>query len=124
MNAEERDSLENQLSQAASEMDLWRSLQKHPGWELFKGRLLQHMQIRSTVVMTTPLNVDSNVYAQEFLKGEFSGLQTAIDFPQSQFDERKREATLLRAQLENYDDAEIAARPAKSRVDTDDNFGE
>lgn len=120
---DDRDALEMQLSEAASRMSLWRSLMESPAWKEFVRLQTEQMRIRQAVVLTTPLNPDSNIYAQEFLKGEFSGVQSALEFPQNQFEAAKRDVSMLNVQLENYDDAEAAREPPKSRVDTDDHFG-
>ena len=125
MNREERDQLETRLSEEASRMAMWRSFMDHPGWAEYQRLLRQEMQIRQQVICTTPVNTERGVFAQEFFKGEFSGTNTALEFPQTQYENAKRETSLLNAQLENeYEADERVARATKSRVDTGDHFGE
>jgi hypothetical protein len=125
MNRDERDALETRRSEEASRMSMWKSFMAHPGWEEFKRLLEQDMKIRQQVICTTPVNTERGVFAQEFFKGEFSGINTALEFPQTQYETAKRETSILDAQLENeYEADERVARATKSRVDTDKHFGE
>lgn len=121
--SETKDELEGQLSEAANRMSVWRSFISHPGWEMLREIVRANMEQRKVVVMSCPLQPDSNVFAQEFLKGQFSGNQEVLLMPQEQYEAAKRDVSLLNVHLENYDEAEIAGRPPKSRVDTDDHFG-
>lgn len=123
MNSSERNELEEQLSDARDRAHAWKALMEHPSFERFTEELRQQNDIAKSVIMSSPLNPESNVYAQEFFKGEFAGVEKALEFPRNQYEAAQREVTLLTVQLENFDESEIALRPPRSRVDTDDNFG-
>lgn len=121
--SETKGELEEQRSEAASDISIWRSFLKHAGWKMLVTAQQEQMEVRKSVVMGTCLNPDSNVYAQEFLKGEFSGISQLLRYPEDQIEEAKRLLAILDVKLENRYEDEVAARPAKSRVDTDDHFG-
>lgn len=121
--SEKSDTLEVQVSEVSGRIALWRSLMDHPAWPEFKRMLEELSYTRQVVVCTTPLSNEMNIYAQEFLKGEFSGIDTALKLPQTQLDEANREIALLNKELENELEAEARERPYESRVDTREHFG-
>jgi hypothetical protein len=117
--------LETQLSEQSSEVSLWRSFIEHPGWAKLRELVEQDMRIRMEVVVSTPLNLDSNIYAQEFFKGEFKGAAEVLGRPEALLEQAKREVEILSQHLENEHETEKRISDAeRSRVDTSDHFGE
>ena len=117
-----KDELEEQRSEVASDLSVWRSFIEHAGWKMLQEAQQEQMEVRKSVVMSTCLNPDSNVYAQEFIKGQFSGIEQLLRYPEDKIEEAKRLLTVLDVKLENHYETEAARKPAESRVDTDEHW--
>lgn len=116
--SDKADVLESQLSEESARMTLWRSFMEHPGWPEFARLLNEQMNTRQQVICLTPINSEFSAFAQEYFKGEFSGIKTALDLPQAQLDEAKREVTIANQLLENENETEARISAASaSRVD-------
>lgn len=118
------DALEEQLSEAQSRVSIWKTLLDHLGWKTLLEELGQENYTRQTVVCSTPLNPDSNIYAQEFIKGQFSGVEHTLQYPVEQLEAAKREVALLTKQLENENEIEARIPAYESRVDTPEYRGD
>ena len=118
--SEKIESLEGSLSEAASEVHLWKSFMEHPAWPRFTQMLEQQRKSR-LLVLEAPLGSMSKIMEQEFMKGEGSGLGLASVLPQAQLEMAELEHKRLVAQLELEKDDDLAKiSTTKSRVDDPD----
>lgn len=121
-----RDDIQARISSVGSQKSVWTSLLEHPGWKLFIKTVLEQKQSRQGEVFLRPLKDMDEVPAQEFMKGEISGLALVEVLAQTQIEMLNLELKTLNLQLETEDVREKAAsKPdAGSRVDSDDWHGE
>lgn len=122
--SKEKEQLEEQLSVLASRLDTWKKLVEHPGWKMLKELAEHERNIRQQAVCLTPINEMSQAFAQEFYKGEFSGIALVLTKPEAQIELLTVERASLMVQLENEDEMEAAISAAgRSRVDQRDWYG-
>jgi len=125
--SEKREELEGQLSEMASLATTWKSFMEHPGWELYNRILREQMNLRQQTVCLTPISSENTVYAQEYYKGEFSGIGMALAIPQSQYElvDLRRKTLVKELEIEDDVESEMAARESgrESRIGGDP-FGE
>lgn len=119
-----QDELEAKLSEAASEEAIWKSFMDHPGWEKYQAFLQEQMISRQTVVCLTPINTEYSAFAQEFFKGEFSGIRTALSTPVTQREYFRQQVTILQKDLEKYETETNVDTAFASRLDGDPFGGE
>lgn len=115
--------LEEMLSEEADAVSYWRSLLDSAGWRKLLREMRTASDIRKEVVCTTPIHHENGVMAQEFFKGEFSGIEQVLKYPEQQLESAKTRVAILQSQLENEREIEARASAVESRVDTGDNFG-
>jgi len=65
------------------EIDTFQALCEHPGWKLLVKMAQGQMDNRMRIVMTSPLTEGHTIEAQEFLKGEYAGLNTFVGLPEA-----------------------------------------
>lgn len=102
---EKEEALERGISEAASELSIWRSLQEHPGWVLLEKYMTSEKTLRAFAVLNNPIHQAGQVYAQEFMKGEASGLGLIQNFPATQVEVLKIEISKLEVMVEREHDA-------------------
>lgn len=110
--------LEDQLSEAGTEVHDWETLMESPGWHRLKSIIEDQMRTRSSTVMLTPMLQGNNPLAQEYLKGEYGGLALAIATPEAQLAQAKAKRTVIVEQLENEHETQtrVAATAANRRI--------
>jgi hypothetical protein len=108
--SETRDKLEAKISQVASQLASWRSLQEHPQWKPFLEMLEQQKAMRLNMLIQ-PLANMAALLPQEFMKGEAAGLHLAQQTPELQVSALENERKRLEFQL-----AQIGERNANSRT--------
>jgi hypothetical protein len=115
------DDIAAKLSQAASDLALWRGLLEHPGWKAYEKIIDEQMKLRQSTVCLTPLASFGKSLEQEFMKGEAAGLGLAIVVPKTQAEMAKMEVEILNVELDQEKEHETDRRPdGGSRVDDDD----
>jgi len=113
--------LEEGISEAASELHIWRSLMEHPGWVLMEKELKVEETMRALVVTRKRLGSIGEVFSQEYMKGEANGLGFALSFPSAKLEELQSEVKKLNFMLERAKDVQKTAAPDESgRVPSDD----
>lgn len=118
--SEKIDELAGQLGEKSSTLSILKSFVEHPGWELHAKMLEEQQNSRKGEVLFKPLAGDNSVYAQEFMKGEISGLALAQVAPHTQIEVLKLEIKTLQAQLEREDEIEKRTADVSRRDRVDD----
>lgn len=120
--SEKLDALEAGLSENGSELAVWRSLMEHPGWALMEKRLDTERKMRALAVSAQSVRSVGEVFAQEYMKGEASGLGLALSMPQTEVEQLELEARKLEVLIEGERNALKAEARAdeRSRVPSDD----
>ena len=120
--SEKLDALEAGLSENGSDVATWRSLMEHPGWALMEKRLDHDRRMRALAITANSVRSVGEVFAQEFLKGEASGLGHALSMPQTELEQLELEAKKLAVLIEGERDAIKSKERAdeRSRVPSDD----
>lgn len=114
-------SLEGKISDKRSQLVLWRGLVEHPGWNLFGKLLASQVDMRKGEILLRPLKNLDEVCAQEFMKGEVSGLSLSQVTAYSVIETLQAEIRTLEFNLEN-ENAKADAYPSDaggSRVDNE-----
>jgi hypothetical protein len=109
--SEKIEELESQLSAAAEEAHLWKSLMDHPAWEKYVAFLSEQAELRAKVCMLTPINNEYSAFAQEMYKGEYGGIKLALSTPETQFElaDLKRKSLIIELENENEMETRISA---------------
>lgn len=81
------------------------SLRKSQGWDRYRKLLEAQLESRKATIVHTPLKRESDVWAQEYLKGELSGIYQTL--------------TLLGFTIESLE-AEIQDRKENEGIDNED----
>lgn len=120
--SERLDALEAGLSENGGDIATWRSFMEHPGWALMEKRLDHDRKMRALAITANSVRSVGEVFAQEFLKGEASGLGHALSMPQTELEQLELEAKKLAVLIEGERDAvKMEARAGeRSRVPSDD----
>ena len=118
---DKKDELAGQLSQKASILSVLKELVDHPGWKVHNEILNSQMDLRKGEILLKPLQSTEAVYAQEFSKGEISGLALAQISVHAQIETLRYEIQAATIHLENYNEMEArkADDAGRSRVDGD-----
>lgn len=124
MNTEDRKAeLEEELSQLSSEAAMWKALLDHPAWEHYFNFIEKQMNMRQVTVCLTPINTEYSAFAQEFFKGEFSGMRKALTLPATEMEQANQRQVIIRKELENYESETAVDSEFASRIDGEP-FGE
>jgi hypothetical protein len=101
---------------------MWRSLLEHPGWQRLEKWLQDEKTLRAFAVLNNPIHQMGQVFSQEFLKGEGSGLSLVQGFPATQVEALTSEIQKLQILVERESDAaqDAATADAGSRVESSD----
>ena len=94
------DSLEGERSQKASLLSELSSLVEHSGWKVFAQTLESQKTGRIGEILLRPLKSADEIYAQEFVKGEVSGLTLAQVSVFSMIESLKAEIRVLDQKVE------------------------
>ena len=119
--SEKINALEDELGQAAEVLSHWESLLEHPGWHRLATLVESNIGFRMPEIMR-PLGTFGETLAQEFAKGEISGMKMILILPQAQIEMLRADHKRVNVQLEQEMEHEITEKARSgSRVD-DDNF--
>lgn len=90
-----------------------------PGWKLLMQTMKDQRDLRLGEYAFKPLDSADKIYAQEFIKGEVSGLALAMVTPEAMIQVLSQQISLDNAQRENREQLEEqkAADARRSRVD-------
>lgn len=123
--SEERDAIAGKLSQTASVLAVWRGFLEHPGWALYSKMLQEQADGRKGEILLKPLKNAEALYAQEFSKGEISGLMLATVSPFAVLEGLKSEVEALEKLEEKQNELEKVRTDAASgsRVDDERFYG-
>ena len=111
------------LSDKASQVRSLKDLLDHPAWRVYRAALMEQEVGRRGTILLQPLKALDEALAQEFMKGEVSGLNIALITPGVIIEQLEADIRVLNIQLEqkNEDDVvEAVQQPAggsRSRVD-------
>lgn len=114
-----KDDLEGELSEKASLLASWKSLIASPAWKLYESAALTQRQTR-LLMLADQVTTMGGIFAEQFIKGEASGLGLAAKFPQIQIDMLEMEVKRLRmaVDLEEAHEKQVAVRAeCAGRVD-------
>ena len=111
--------LAEEISDKASYLAVWRSFVDHPGWKLFHDLLEEQKNSRKGEILFKPLKDSEALYAQEFMKGEISGLTLAQVGPFALIEGLKADVQVSEAKLEQENERESQSTDGRnaSRVD-------
>lgn len=117
--SEKIDQLEGRLSEKGSLLAVYRSFTEHPAWAMYTRLLEDQMNTRKGEILLKPLKSTEQVYEQEYMKGEISGLTLAQVSIFAIMEGLDQEVKATRVQLEREHEAEnrISA-DGGSRVDS------
>ena len=110
--SEETDAMAGEISQSASLLSTLHSFTEHAGWKVFNEMLDEQKNSRLGQFAFKPLNSMDEVLAQEFMKGEMSGLSLAQVALFAYMETLKSSIELANAKLEKENEQE--------RIRTDD----
>ena len=79
-------SLESRRVELGEALHLWKALSEHRGWQMLYKLAEEQRAMRQNTVCLTPVSSFGEVLAQEFAKGEVSGLALLITLPEVQMD--------------------------------------
>lgn len=119
--SEKTDKMAGEISNKGSLLAVLRGLTEHPGWAIYSGMLQDQQDIRKGEVLLKPLPSTEAVYAQEFMKGEISGLSLAQISLFAHIEQLRSDVQVSEAKLEreNELEKERTTRGSESRVDGD-----
>lgn len=117
--SEKSDKLAGEISQKGSLLAVLRGLTEHPGWELYMQVLISQQDARKGEILLKPLGSTEAVYAQEFMKGEISGLVLAQVSIFAQIEGLRADLQVTETKLEIENELEKARTDGgeQSRVD-------
>lgn len=118
--SEKLDALEGQLSSLSEQIHTLEKLMEQPGWNVFLNTLAAQSKEREGAVLLKPLNDTGAVYAQEFMKGEVSGLLLAQVLVPTMVEDLRRQRSTTEVQLENQHESEKVGTDAGSGSRVDD----
>lgn len=120
--SEKLEGLEGGLSEAASELAMWRSLTGHPGWQKLVKDLKVEETMRALVVTRKKLVSVGEAFGQEYMKGEANGLSFALSYPETEIEALSIEIKKLEMEIENEKELVRDSRAADEpgRVPSDD----
>lgn len=115
-----KEDLENKLSEMASDLSVWQSLMNHPGWKMYEEEMKFQREARLQV-LGEPLKGFGQVFDQEFLKGEGSGIGLAMKYPELRVEILKSDVKRLETtiQLEETNASQVATDVSRGRVDNE-----
>lgn len=111
--------LEGEISQKASNLATLRSFTEHPGFAIFHKIMEGQKDLRKGEILYKPLQNSEALYAQEFMKGEISGLTLSQISVFAQIETLKSDLQAATFQLENERELakEKSEADGRSRVD-------
>ena len=109
------DGLEGGLSDAASELSMWRSLKEHPGWQKLVKDMKVEESMRALVVTRKPIGHVGEAFRQEYMKGEANGLGLALAHPDTEIEALSIEIRKLEVEIRN--EKELVGRIARDEAD-------
>tara|TARA_R100000656_G_scaffold92704_1_gene67202 strand:- start:125 stop:493 length:369 start_codon:yes stop_codon:yes gene_type:complete len=101
-------SVDDRIRTSRENMDMLSSLLNSMGWKFLQRIAIKQIEARKNDVFLKPLSDVNGAIAQEFLKGEATGMATLLALPQTLYDDAEATMTsLIKAKDEHADDAEV-----------------
>lgn len=122
--SEKTDLLEGRLSEKGSMLAVYRSFTEHPAWHMYARLLNDQMNTRKGEILLKPIKSTEQIYEQEYMKGEISGLTLAQVSIFAIIEGLEQEVKVTREQLESEHEAEKrVSSDGGSRVDSNEWHG-
>jgi hypothetical protein len=112
---------EDKYAEMSSELALWKSLLAHPAWKTLDKIAEGQINERARTLLHSPLQKMDDALAQEFTKGEASGIELFKSIPQVEYE--RIESDLQNLEKEQEDETRSGSTSSGSPDSNGDELG-